>query len=124
MRLRAGSSDIQSMLTFVFFTLLVMAGIGVWFIIERDGLATGTKPSFKAAEPTNEPTEVVCPTCKGKLTVPCSNCQRGGIYVLDANGQCPTCHGSTVSLCDQCKGKGTITIAPQSGVLHVAGKKP
>jgi predicted RNA-binding Zn-ribbon protein involved in translation (DUF1610 family) len=125
MRFRAGSSDVQSLLTFVFATLLVLAGVGVWFTMERDGKTQGNKPSFQAVQPTNEATEIVCPTCKGKLHIPCTTCQqRIGIYFLDADGKCPTCKDSKISVCDQCKGKGTITLPPQPGVLRWGGKKP
>jgi hypothetical protein len=124
MRLRAGSSDVQSLLTYVFATLLVLAGVGVWFTMTRDGKSTSTKPSFQAVQPTSEGTEIVCPTCKGKLSIPCPACQRPGFLYLDSQGRCATCKGSKVSVCDQCHGKGTVTIPPQPGVLRWGGKKP
>jgi hypothetical protein len=117
MRLRAGTSDVQSLLSFVFVALLVMGGIGVWFTIRDDG-ATKQKQTFQAVEPTDEPTEKTCPSCNGKVTVPCPTCVTGkGIYLLDSDGKCPTCQGAKVWSCTVCKGSGKVTLPPQPGVL-------
>ncbi len=126
MRLRAGSSDLQSLITFVFVTLAVLAGVGVWFTTSESGGGKADKPSFQSVKPTDEPREIECPTCKGQLRIPCYTCQRMGAYWVDPKtGMCPTCQGTKVSGCDQCKGKGTIALGPQPGLLKWGGdKKP